>query len=67
MEEVYTTHEGTQMCPVCGAEVVDLEHAIKYLDPKNMEAFFFDLEDCYKQFIENPEQFIVIEEDVEMD
>lgn len=65
MSELYAPHEGVKTCPVCKMDVVDLQNAQKYIDPKNQEIFFFDTGDCYKQFIENPEQFSFVEEDNE--
>lgn len=65
MEELYTEHEGDEVCPVCKMNVPSPENALKFTDPNNQEIFYFDSEDCYKQFIENPEQFGEVEEEVE--
>lgn len=67
MEELYTEPTGMEICPVCGMNVPELAKAIIYEDPESQEGFFFDSEDCYKQFIENPEKFSVVEEDVEVE
>lgn len=63
MEELYTEHEGIETCPVCKMDVPNLSNAIKFIDPNNQEAFFFDTDVCYKQFMENPEQFATVKEE----
>lgn len=65
MEELYTEHEGVETCPVCGMTVTDFPNAIKFIDPNNNEEFFFDTSECYKQFMENPEQFARIKDEEE--
>ena len=67
MEELYAEHEGIQVCPVCQMDVPNLAEAIKHIDPHNQEVFFFDTEGCYKEFIENPELFAVVDEETEVE
>ena len=63
MEELYTEHEGDEVCPVCKMNVPNPTEALKFIDPSNQEAFFFDVEACYKQFMENPEQFASLKDE----
>lgn len=44
-------------------DVPNLSNAIKFVDPNNQEVFFFYRDACYKQFIENPEQFAAANEE----
>ena len=63
MKEFYTEHKEIKTCPVCNMQVSNVEHAIKFVDPKNSEEFFFDTNECYKQFLENPEQIQRVDEE----
>lgn len=63
MTELYTEHEGTEVCPVCHVEIADLETAIKFIDSGNQEEYFFDKDECYKDFLENPDAYREVSEE----
>ncbi|EKD67141.1 MAG: hypothetical protein ACD_48C00580G0001 [uncultured bacterium] len=66
MSELYAPHEGGKTCPVCKIDAPSHSNDLIYTDPRNQETFYFDSEECYKQFTENPEQFSEAkQEDVE--
>ncbi len=67
MEELYTPHEGMEVCVICGNDVENPAEALKFVDPNNQEEFFFDKPECHKEFTENPELYTEVESDEEIE